>query len=173
MMKVKVLIGLGVLCLASLAQAEVVIVTNPGLNCVEVADASPEIYYSGGVAYNSDSSSATFQCTMERRYLDLNGADPEYLEDNYWWAYVNDASTTGNVSCFMRSCSSDGTSCISSATRSSTGTGVQGISLFPTVFPSGDYGRFSYLQCSIPAASGTSRSGVVSYTDYEFNDTSN
>ncbi len=150
------------------AQAELLITTRPGTECVEHADTSPEIYYTGGNAANDGNGSNTFVCPASSHYLSLDNLGGFFFDRAYWWAAVNDQNPNSNVSCYLRSCNGEGTSCINSPTRFSSGTGIQTLSIVGNVFNWGSYTNYVYLRCSVPGKSSGNRSSVKSYTTYVF-----
>jgi hypothetical protein len=150
------------------AQAELLITTRPGTECVEHTDTSPEIYYSGGNAANNAGGTNTFVCPASSHYLSLDGLGGFSFDQAYWWASVDDRNPSSNVSCYLRSCNQSGTSCINSPTRASTGTGIQTLTIVGSVFNWGTYTNYVYLRCSVPGKSNGNRSMVKSYTTYVF-----
>ncbi|AFZ32696.1 hypothetical protein ABN584_24900 [Gloeocapsa sp. BRSZ] len=153
--------------LASPAHAGLLITTHPGTECVELSDTTPEIIYSGGNAYNTAAGANTFVCPVFNTYLSV--ADTfNYVDRAYWWVAVDDRNPNANISCYVRSCSADGTSCNNSVVRNSSGTGISTLSTVGSIFDIGSYENYAYLQCSIPGQSGGLRSGIRSYTIYKF-----
>lgn len=165
--KLHLAIGMAVALCPVAASADVVIVTHPGLKCVEHSDLSPELYYSGGNAYNDATGTNTFVCPAEKTYI-YDGADSVFVDEGYWSAVVDDNNASYNFSCYLRSCNSLGTSCVNSATINSSGTGVQNLSGFGSVFASGSYTNYMYLRCTVPGKVGSASSGIKSYMTYEF-----
>ena len=150
---------------AAVAYADTIVY--PGLECVAggegyatYVELAPGfsvplgIRYAGGNAVHVSSASIDLRCPIDRP----NATDDDDMTSIF--VRVDDQSRTDNVDCFVRSCNALGTTCVNSASVSSSGTGRQSLSIGSTsVFSSG----YSYVVCEVPAATDTGRSGVLSY----------
>jgi len=153
------------------SHADLVIHTYPGAECKQLYTTTPSVYYNLSGAYNDSTSSATFACPMSSaRYLnDFAASATLMVHQAYWWVAADDSSASGNVSCQVRSCSYDSTSCTSSPSRATSGTGInQLLSTVGTVSSIGTYSRALTLICTVPGKAGGNRSGIRNYTLYAF-----
>jgi len=128
-----------------------------GMFCASNTPSSP-LAYSGGHSDNTTSSSLTVDCPAERS---LSSSAKIVM-------YLNDQSTSSNVSCYASSIIIGTGSGWWSSTGSSSGYGsaTQTVSL-GTV--SGTSGTDLHVTCSVPAySSSTGASGIQTYSIYEY-----
>lgn len=151
------------------AQADTYAITHTGTECEQEYTTNPKIYRSLSTVYNDDSSSRTFSCAADPSPLIVLGSEAHYQSHGWWVAYVIDNHPTQNISCYLRLCELDGAHCSSSETRTTTGTGVQPLRIYPSEFQS-NYGQTADLRCSVPAkTSDGRRSGIRSYMIWMYN----
>lgn len=148
-------------------QAGTLITTYPGTECVESNDTTSELIYLGGNAYNDAAGANTFVCPVASNYLSVANTF-NYFNGAYWYASVDDRNGSANVSCYLRTCSADGSPCTNSPSRTSGGTGVQTLSTVGSIFNIRSYENYAYLTCTVPGKSSGLRSGIISYTIYRF-----
>jgi hypothetical protein len=138
-----------------------------GSRCVESGDRSPEIDYYGTMARNDGTSTETFSCPSTLEYISIvpgttSGYEFKFTRGNLAWsAVVDDQHSSADISCVLKACTYDDSSCLSSATDSSTGTGIEELGA------SGPSGVTAYplvaLRCDVPGKVGSARSAIVSY----------
>jgi hypothetical protein len=157
---------LGLMTIASCAFATHTGYTDdiPGCRCVQATNATPSIYYYAFQAQNNNASVKTFLCPIT---LGQNASilPYEYAEDAITWsAYVDDVSAATNVSCVLKSCNEGWSSCFTTSTSSSSGSGgVQALTGNTQSSLGGTGNYWHYLQCDVPGLASSVRSGIVSY----------
>lgn len=136
-----------------------------GSRCVEIGDSTPSIYYYGSAAENDNASERDFYCPVT--FENSTQVDTTYRLDSdsiEWSAYVDDSSSGSDVSCVLKACLIDTSSCITSNTHASNwsnGVGLLNGSSATSLAGSSRY--HVHLRCDVPGKSGSARSGIVSY----------
>jgi hypothetical protein len=136
-----------------------------GSRCVEIGDATPSIYYYGSAAENDNASERDFYCPVT--FEKSTQVDTTYRLDTdsiEWSAYVDDSSSSTDVSCVLKACMNDGSNCFTSNTHSSDWSNGVGLLEGSSVTALGGSSRYHvYLRCDIPGKVSSARSGIVSY----------
>jgi hypothetical protein len=132
--------------------------SSPGLECVRneaQGDTSGSIVYDLNLALNASTTSfAVFRCPIQRRAPDTSSVTSIAV------TVTDNNPAAGNaIECFVRSCSSSGSSCSTSPTVAS-GPGTTTLSLGSV---SGDVNGLAYITCTVPPRTDNARSGVESY----------
>lgn len=135
----------------------------PGIRCVEINDSTPSIYYYGQMAENDAASEQDFYCPVS--FEGIHVQDYVLTADVMTWsAYVDDSNPSTNVSCLLKSCLEDDSSCYATSLSYSSGSaGVQAMTGSTISSLAGSSRYVSYLRCDIPGKSSGNRSGIVSY----------
>ena len=152
------------------SHADVLVHTYPGTECKQLYTTTPSVYYNLSGAYNDSTSAVTFACPMSSaRYLNDSGTSTTVtVHRAYWWVAADDRSASGNVSCQVRSCIYDSTSCTSSLSLATSGTGINQLLSTLGSFNFGTYNHALTLICTVPGKAGGNRSGIRNYTLYAF-----
>lgn len=148
-------------------------VDQPGLTCVQRYDGHP--YYYGTHARNDSGSEELFYCPIRitedwllqdpDTEATVAGLTPGLLAVV---AHVEDFSSASNVSCHVKICDPDETSCYNSDGQASSGSTGAVQTLYFDLDSDPDLpidaGQVAYMYCDVPAKVGSSRSGIVAYT---------
>lgn len=136
-----------------------------GLRCIEKRGTTGGYY--DGVTIQNDSGSTAMPtyCPVDiQRSIALWSAPvlvTHTTNSNHDWTAVVDANNSGNISCELKVCARDFTSCDSGTSDTSSGTGVQTLSGSTSTVGSDD--NIMYLYCVLPVKSGSDRAELRSY----------
>lgn len=149
--------------LASTALGTVTVLVKdyPGVRCVQKGDATPSIEYRIEGAGNGSTGTEEFYCPV---LFDSFVQADTYGITSYtmsWSARV--LALRSSISCTLKACEFDGSSCFASGTDTSSGVGVDTLSgsISEDIGGSGRY--YQFLHCEVPGLTVGLPSGIISY----------
>lgn len=149
--------------LASTALGTVTVVLEDysGMRCVQKGDATPSIEYHVEGAGNGSTGTEEFYCPVlfdNLAQAETYGVTSDAMS---WSAKV--IAWGSSVSCTLKACQYDGSSCFSSGTDSSTGTGIDTLSGSVTEAIASSDRYYQFIHCTLPGRTVVAPYGIISY----------
>jgi hypothetical protein len=150
---------------ASISQVHV------GHRCVERSTTASGYYYGSSIENNSTTESIVVYCPVDNAVNVVlygnPGAETVTHTTNltHEWSATVDDNSAGNVSCYLRACSPDESTCDTGTSDTASTNGVEVLTGSTDVVGSWDV---LMLRCELPQKSGSNRSEIISYTVESF-----